>query len=82
MCLQILLSLLDSGDGVTIWIIIAVVFILATVSLSIIVGYMYHRIREYKEQLHQRMNYEITNRYPRRDEHVYSTTDNYDNINS
>ncbi|XP_069115045.1 uncharacterized protein [Argopecten irradians] len=71
-----------SGDGVTIWIIIAVVFILATVSLSIIVGFMYHRIREYKEQLHQRMNYEITNRYPRRDEHVYSTTDNYDNINS
>ncbi|XP_033759125.1 uncharacterized protein LOC117341380 isoform X2 [Pecten maximus] len=64
---------------VTPWIVVAVIFIMATVVLSTTVAFLCRKVLEYKERLHQSVNYEVVNRgFSRNDEHVYNTTDNYE----
>ncbi|XP_033730823.1 uncharacterized protein LOC117320325, partial [Pecten maximus] len=72
-------ALAPKTDDVTPWIIVAVIFIMATVVLSIIVAFLCRKVLEYKERLHQSVNYEVVNSgFSGNDEHVYNTTDNYE----
>ncbi|XP_033759126.1 uncharacterized protein LOC117341382 [Pecten maximus] len=69
----------DTGDDVTPWIIVAVIFIIATVVLTTTVAYLCRKVLEYKDRLHQSVNYEVVNRgFSGNDEHVYNTSDNYE----
>ncbi|XP_021374277.1 uncharacterized protein LOC110463757 isoform X3 [Mizuhopecten yessoensis] len=71
-------SVESTGDVIP-WIVVAVVFIVITIALIFAVVYLCLHVGKYKERLRERVEYQgINTVFSRREEYVYSPTDNYE----